>query len=62
MSKPIVTSVINKQSGIMDILRTNIDSSIKDQVSRQLEDVGYGVVKVTIETEFKKYNIEYGVN
>ncbi|WP_252504442.1 hypothetical protein [Sporosarcina sp. Marseille-Q4943] len=62
MGKSVITAVISRHSGIMDILRTNMDSSIKEQVLRQLESLeGVPVNRVVIETEIKHYIIKVGV-
>lgn len=57
MNKTIVTAVINKRSGIMDILRQNMDSSISEQLIRQLDSLENEVVKVVIETLHRKVEI-----
>ncbi|MGG0667694.1 hypothetical protein ABE073_04110 [Lederbergia citrisecunda] len=61
MGKTIITAVLNKQSGIMDVLRTNLDSNLIEQVERQLKEVRT-VTRVVIETEFKHYIIKEGVS
>lgn len=61
MGKRVVTGVINKRSGILDVLRENVDSSIAEQVERQLKEAGT-VTRVVIETEFKHYIIKERVD
>lgn len=57
-SKSVVTSVLNKNTGILSIDRYNDNSTVREQAMRQLGESGE-VVKVTIETGNKKYTIQY---
>lgn len=57
-NKSVVTSVLNKHTSILSIDRYNDNSTVHEQAIRQLGECG-GVVKVTIETEYKKYTIQY---
>lgn len=55
----VVTAVIRKNTRIMDIVRYNPNSSVCEQAIKQIETVGTGINKVTIETENSTYIVKW---